>query len=134
MSSMRPRVFMSAPTERESFQFIPVKRAARLTPPNFPVTATAITSRHIMKSWYVAMLPICVLRPVNAKNKGSKATNVISSNFSLMMRRKFVSDGMMIPARNAPNKACMPMASVRKDEINRNVNISAITFLLIFSL
>ena len=46
MSSIRPRVFMSAPSCSESLQLIPVKRAASALPPSLPSVATAMISRH----------------------------------------------------------------------------------------
>ena len=47
ISSIKPRVFINAPSENESRQFIPVQRAANMLPPSFPATASTITPAHI---------------------------------------------------------------------------------------
>jgi len=42
MSSIRPRVFISTPSEAEFRQLRPPTLAAMLVPPTFPITATAM--------------------------------------------------------------------------------------------
>ena len=56
-SSTRPRVFINAPSENESFQFIPINRDASMTPPSLPVTATAMMPPQI------SQLPRLLNRP-----------------------------------------------------------------------
>src|SRR5262249_52016648 len=57
INSIKPRVFMSAPSDNESYQFMPVHRAANALPPNFPAIATTITPAHINQSDQVFSKP-----------------------------------------------------------------------------
>src|SRR5262245_43247405 len=80
INSIKPRAFMSAPSDNESYQFIPAHRAAKALPPNFPAIATAITPAHINQSDQVFSKPTCVRSPVKAKKSGSRKQEVKTSN------------------------------------------------------
>ncbi len=104
-SSIRPRVFISAPIASASRQPMPLHRAARLLPPSFPATATAMTSPQTAQSPALSSRPISVRSPDAAKNSGSSTT---AANGSTAPRTAAVSSragDSATPAMNAPNSA-----------------------------
>ena len=104
-SCISPRVFISVPTIRLSFQFSPTARAASVHPPNFPAMATTMNSKHTPHSSGVLIKPISVCNPEKAKNRGRKNTKEMSSTFSIMTLRNPMFVGMTTPAINAPKRA-----------------------------
>ena len=127
ISSIRPRVFISTPSADESRQLSPVIRAAIALPPNLPIDATAMISAHIIHCSYPLTSPICVRRPVYAKNAGSNSTITMSSRRSVISRAIPLSCGITAPSANAPNTAWMPINSVADAEISSAMNTDAIT-------
>ncbi len=110
ISSVRPRVFISAPNADESRQLIPPQRAAPIAPTHFPMTATAISRRQMSHRSQRLSEPTCVLRPVTTKKSG-RSTVVTKSS-----RRRFTSAvrpacrGMIRPIRKAPKIAAIPIS------------------------
>ena len=80
-SSISPRVFISVPIVKLSFQDSPTKRAGLL------------------------INPISVRNPVKAKKRGRKKTRAISSTFSIITLRNPMLGGITTPAMKAPNRA-----------------------------
>ena len=132
-SCISPRVFISVPTIRLSFQFSPTARAASVHPPNFPAMATTINSRHTPHNSGVLIKPISVCSPEKAKNRGRKNTREISSTFSIMTLRNPRFMGITTPAMNAPKRAWIPIISVATDESTRNRKMNPTNALLITS-
>ena len=132
-SCISPRVFISVPTIRLSFQFSPTARAASVHPPNFPAMATTINSRHTPHNSGVFINPISVCSPEKAKNRGRKNTREISSTFSIMTLRNPRFMGITTPAMNAPKRAWIPIISVATDESTRNRKMNPTNALLITS-
>ena len=104
-SSISPRVFISVPIVKLSFQDSPTKRAATAHPPSFPATATVISSRQTPQSAGLLINPISVRNPVKAKKRGRKKTRAISSTFSIITLRNPMLGGITTPAMKAPNRA-----------------------------
>ena len=104
-NSIKPRVFIKAPMVKLSFQFCPTNLAATALPTNFPVTATKIINPAVCHKCGVSNNPICVLKPVKTKNKGSNKTNETSSIFSMNKFLNLRLSGIIVPAKKAPNSA-----------------------------
>ena len=113
INSIKPRVFINAPMVRLSFQFCPINLAARELPTNLPTTATRIIQPVTFHKYGSFSKPISVLNPVKTKNKGNSRTKATSSTFSMKIFLNLEFSGMMAPAINAPNKAWIPITSVR---------------------
>jgi len=64
ISSVSPRVFISAPRTADSFQPDPVTRAASTVPPNLPSTATASSTSVSSTSGHESSRVMFVRRPV----------------------------------------------------------------------
>ena len=112
-SSINPRVFMSAPMYRLSFQLSPTNRAENIAPPNFPAMATTMKIRHSHHNSGLFRRPISVRNPVDTKNKGRNRARDTSSTFSVMILRNLMFPGMTTPAIKAPKRACNPNISVK---------------------
>ena len=72
ISSVRPRVFISAPIAAESRSLKPLKRAASIAPRNLPAIATAISTRVSPQRIGRLSDPTSVLRPVTTKKSGRR--------------------------------------------------------------
>lgn len=105
INSIRPRVFMRIPIERESFQFLPDIRDAIELPPNLPKTATKRIRKKIGQRPELDKRPNFVLSPVNAKKRGSKTVRLKSSIFSTRLSLSSFLSGITTPAKKAPKSA-----------------------------
>jgi len=105
ISSIRPRVFIKAPSRPASRPGIPVARAASAVPATLPTVATTMIRPQKSQSLTVCNAPICVRIPVKAKKAGRKTTVTRSSSFIVNERAMRLSCGMMTPSRNAPKMA-----------------------------
>jgi hypothetical protein len=130
ISSIKPLVFINAPIDKLFFQFSPTILAASALPPNFPATATIITSPQVIHKCPSFSNPISVRKPVKTKNSGSNKTRLTSSILSTTIFLKLKSGGIITPARKAPNNACIPMISVVYADISIIMKIIASTGLL----
>ncbi len=130
MSSIRPRVFIRIPSADASRQRRPVARAASALPPNLPRHAAAMTIAHIPHACAESRRPVCVRRPLYAKNSGNSSTTTRSSSLSARSCAKPFAFGVMAPKRNAPNSAWMPISSVIQLDASRSTMVSATRFWL----
>ena len=64
ISSIRPRVFISTPTDQASFQASPLSRAAVVQPAIFPAIAVSTSRPHMAHINLPCIVPISVRRPV----------------------------------------------------------------------
>ena len=112
ISSTSPRVFISTPRAKASFHLIPVNRADIAVPPSLPAVARPMMAKQTNQLVTSFNRPTRVRNPLKAKNNGSRNRELKFPNRSKTYSRKPLRRGITTPARNAPNKACMPIASV----------------------
>jgi len=125
MSSIRPRVFISTPSEAEFRQLRPPTLAAMLVPPTFPITATAMIRTQLKPHLTTCSNPIRVRSPVNAKNSGNSKKDGDRFEFFGQVSDKPWSLGITAPATKAPNSRCRPNASVESAETSATISTSA---------
>ena len=113
MSSIRPCVFMSAPSRKLFFQLSFSIRAERMALLNLPIVETRMSPKQTSHISAESISPISVRRPVETKKSGRKMMSETSSTFSVMILRKRMFSGMTSPATKAPKRAWRPAISVR---------------------
>ncbi len=116
ISSVKPRVFISAPIAAESRSEKRLKRAAAIAPTNFPTIATAIRSSVSSQSSGRFSALTSVLRPVTTKKSGSRTRTTKFSNRRVTSPVRPWCRGMISPMMNEPKIAAIPICCATKAE------------------
>ena len=122
-SSVRPRVFISAPTASDCRRGTPIKRAAMAPPKNLPMHATAMMA--ITGTMSCTVRP-CRFTPCPAitKNTGNSSCTLTPSILPAIEWNRFgaLLRGRATPNRNPPISSCTPMRLVMYDDNNSPTN------------
>ena len=76
INSINPRVFIKAPSRKDSIQFMPVQYAIKEVPPNLPTVAIKIMPAHKQRLTGSFSSSTWTRRPVKAKKMGNKKVEV----------------------------------------------------------
>ncbi len=112
ISSVSPRVFISAPSTADWRHGRRITRAAISVPPNLPTIAIAHSARVIAISSPRPSSATLVRRPVYAKNSGSSSVRTKSSTRRVTSSLSPAWRGIAIPITNAPKITAIPIVSV----------------------
>ena len=126
ISSVRPRVFISAAIALDSRGEKPVRRAATRAPTHLPAIATASSTTVSSHSSGRSSRPTWTRRPVTTKNSGSSTVTTKSSTRLVTSRVRSARRGMIRPMTKAPKMAAIPMRWEANADSSTPTKIAAI--------
>jgi hypothetical protein len=126
ISSVRPRVFNSAPSTDDSCQEYPATRAIPIAASHLPAIATPMIANVSAHSSGRSSRPTSVFRPLTTKKSGRSTIEMNSSSRRETSWPRSARRGITSPVTNAPKIAATPLFIDRKAEISTPAQIAEI--------